>query len=141
MIGDWNEEPILNTALYDVEFPDGAVKPYGANVIAENILNTVDEEGMFSQFLEGVVGHRRDKTPLTNEERYFFDKKGERHEVATAKEWDLQVKFKDGTVTWKPLKLMKESNRIEVASYVEAVGISKNQPLPGGYHIPSERGI
>ena len=82
---------------------------------------------MFSQFLKGIVGHRRDKKDSTNKKRYVFDKKGKRHEVASTKGWDLQVKFKGGTVAWKPLKLMKEYNPIEVASYAEAVGIS-NEP-------------
>jgi hypothetical protein len=37
VIGNINEDPILNTTLYDVEFPDGMVRSYAANVIAENI--------------------------------------------------------------------------------------------------------
>ncbi len=31
----FNEHPLLNTLVYDVEFPDGAVKKYAANIIAE----------------------------------------------------------------------------------------------------------
>ena len=34
VIGDHNNNPILNTILYDVEFPDGDIKPYAANTIA-----------------------------------------------------------------------------------------------------------
>ena len=76
LVGNWNENPILNTVLYDVEFPDGAIKSYGANVVAENILNTVGEDGIFSQFLEGIVGHRHNKKALTNKERYFLTRRG-----------------------------------------------------------------
>ena len=35
VIGDYNDMPIFNTKLYDVEFPDGAIKPYAENVIAD----------------------------------------------------------------------------------------------------------
>ena len=34
VIGSPDENPILNTLIYDVEFPDGNIKKYPANVIA-----------------------------------------------------------------------------------------------------------
>ena len=38
VIGSPDENPILNTLIYDVEFLDGNIKKYSANVIAENVL-------------------------------------------------------------------------------------------------------
>jgi len=32
---DPNDNPLLNTLIYDVEFPDGNIKKYAANIIAE----------------------------------------------------------------------------------------------------------
>ena len=52
LIGTPYENSMLNTALYDVQFPDGSVKPYSANIIAENILNSVDADGYHSQYLD-----------------------------------------------------------------------------------------
>ena len=43
--GSFNNNLILNTRVYDVMFPDGAVQQYGANVIAENLYEQVDEDG------------------------------------------------------------------------------------------------
>ena len=37
VIGTYDENPFLNTIIYDVEFPDGEIKEYAANVIAENM--------------------------------------------------------------------------------------------------------
>ena len=37
--GTYDENPCLNTMIYEVEFPDGQSKAYAANVIAENMLN------------------------------------------------------------------------------------------------------
>ena len=37
VIGPQNENPYLNTVLYDVEFEDGTCQQYGANIIAENM--------------------------------------------------------------------------------------------------------
>jgi hypothetical protein len=38
--------PILDTRVYDVEFPDGRVDKYAANVIAESMFAQVDDEGI-----------------------------------------------------------------------------------------------
>ena len=37
-IGNNPVNPLLNTLLYDVEFLDGTVRRYAANMIAENVL-------------------------------------------------------------------------------------------------------
>ena len=41
-VGSYNENPFLNTLVYDVQFPDGKIKEYVVNVIAENINSQVD---------------------------------------------------------------------------------------------------
>ena len=51
VIGNYNELPVLNTMLYDVKFPDGSIKPYSANLIAENILMQADSYGLHRQLL------------------------------------------------------------------------------------------
>ena len=45
VVGTYNENPFLNTIIYDVEFPDGEIKEYGANVITENMYSQVDSDG------------------------------------------------------------------------------------------------
>ena len=45
LVGTYSENPILNTLIYDVEFTYGATKPYAANIISENIHNSVDSDG------------------------------------------------------------------------------------------------
>ena len=44
-IGKANVNPILDTRKYEVEFEDGTIEILSANVLAENILSQVDEEG------------------------------------------------------------------------------------------------
>ena len=41
--------------------------------------------------------------------------------------WKFRVKWKNESITWAPLKDLKESNLVEVAEYVEARGI-KSEP-------------
>ena len=43
--GRYDSNPILNTRVYEVMFPDGAMKEYTANIIAENMWAGVDQEG------------------------------------------------------------------------------------------------
>jgi hypothetical protein len=62
-----NSNPILDTRQYEVEFPDGSVDTYTANVIAENLATMVDPEGQQYALFKGVVDHqyvdhRRDTT-------------------------------------------------------------------------------
>ena len=45
LVGTYYDNPMLNTLMYDVNFPDGATKPYAANMIADNIHNSVDLDG------------------------------------------------------------------------------------------------
>ena len=44
-IGTYNENPMIDTMKYEVEFQDGTIKEYAANVIADNIYAQVDHEG------------------------------------------------------------------------------------------------
>jgi hypothetical protein len=45
IIGTYSENPIMNSIVYEVEFPDGELKEYAANILAENMLSQVDDEG------------------------------------------------------------------------------------------------
>ena len=38
----YREDPRPNSMKYDVEFPDGLIKYYSANMIAENMLMQID---------------------------------------------------------------------------------------------------
>ena len=45
IIGKYNSKPMLNTMLYYVDFPNGAIRKYGSNIISDNIYSQVDSEG------------------------------------------------------------------------------------------------
>ena len=50
---------MLNSLVYDVEFPDGAVNHYAVNVIAENVLSQVDLSGFYTQAMDKIVLYRK----------------------------------------------------------------------------------
>ena len=123
--GTYSENPYLNTIIYDVLFPDGAVKQYNASIIAENMYSQVDMDGFQYNLMEDIVDHKRESCAIDKQNMYWKDKKtGKRHMRKTTIGWKLKVLWKDGTEQWIPLKDLKESNPIEVAEYSKAAGIS-----------------
>ncbi len=44
-IGTAHSNPIFDTRLYQVQFPEGQVEEYSANVIAQNLYSQLDSEG------------------------------------------------------------------------------------------------
>ena len=53
-VGKRATNPVLDTRQYEVEFQDGSVETYTANLIAENIYSQVDEEGRYFQMINST---------------------------------------------------------------------------------------
>ena len=125
LVGTFNNKPALNTLVYEVEFPDGTLKHYSANIIAENILQQVDPSGHHSHTLQGIIEARKGKSAVGKDNAFMVTQSGQRRLRQTTMGWDLRVQWRDGTVQWVPLKLMKESNPVEVAEFAVARGLEK----------------
>ena len=123
VIGNPNDNPLLNTLMYDVEFPDGNIKKYAANIIAENVLVNCDSEGNYSNLMSCIVGHKKDGSALSSEDGYIKSKNGNMRLRQTTVGWSFHIKWKDGTMNWVPLSTLKESNPVDVADYVMARGL------------------
>ena len=115
--GTFSQNPILNTTVYDVMFPDGSVKAYAANIIAENIYSQVDEDGFRYQLIDHIIGHRKDGKALPKSEAFTVSKNGNKVRRQTTKGWEFEVQWKDGTESWVPLRELKESHPVQVAEY------------------------
>ena len=73
--GTYDNNPFLNSMIYDVEFLDGQVKEYAANIIAENMLTQVDSDSMSTTLMEAIVDHRRDdEKALQHHDKYIQTK-------------------------------------------------------------------
>lgn len=120
VIGNFNENPLLNTLVYDCEFPDGTIKKYSANIIAENVLSQVDPDGYYSTTMDSILDHKRDGSAVRKQDKYIFSRNGQRKLRQTTVGWQFKIKWKNGRTEWVPLKLLKESNPVDVAEYVSA---------------------
>ena len=122
-IGSYNENPILNTIIYDVEFPDGAVKQYSANMIAENMYAQVDSEGFRYDLLDEIIDFGTDGHALRKGNEYVVTKRGQKRLRKSTIGWKLLVRWKGGSEQWIPLKDLKESNPVDVAEFAVSRGI------------------
>ena len=123
LIGTSNPNPILDTRVYNLEFPDGHTEAYPTNIIAEALYNQVDDEGYNYSLFHDIVAHRKSKKAVPATAGTTSSGKP----VITTKGWDLQVSWKDGTTDWIPLSQLKESNPIEVSEYAVAQNL-QNEP-------------
>jgi hypothetical protein len=73
--GASNNNPILDTREYEVEFADGDVLEYTANLKAENLYSSVDQDGKRFVLMDLIIDHKMNKLALTKATS-FVDLKG-----------------------------------------------------------------
>ena len=77
--GTYHNNPFLNTITYDVEFPNGQVKEYGANIIAENMLTQVDSDRYSLSLMDSIIDHQKDPSQaIPMEDKYIMTKSGQK---------------------------------------------------------------
>jgi hypothetical protein len=118
LIGRSNTNPILDTRVFEVQFPDGHIAEYSTNVLAENLYSMVDDEGYETSIFKRIVDHRCDSSKaLSKQEAWITSYNGNKVPRYTTKGWDMCVEWCDGSTSWIPLKDLKVSNPVETAEY------------------------
>ena len=121
LVGTAHSNKTLDTRMYEVEFPDGSYNEYSTNVLVENLFAHVDDNGMHHSMLKGIINHRKDHhSAVSKEFGTYRDKHGVTKKIITTRGWDLKVEWSDGTCSWVPLSVMKESNPLECAQYAKS---------------------
>ena len=109
---------MLDSRIYELEFPDGRVEEYAVNVILENMVDQVKSNDWdVSLFDEIVCATKDEKTVIKKGEGAFTMVDGIKTPIITNKGWNIQIKWKDGSVSWHPMSIVKSSNPIELAEY------------------------
>ncbi|MEM9369349.1 MAG: hypothetical protein AAGD07_25505, partial [Planctomycetota bacterium] len=119
-VGKRHQNPLQDTRVFEVEMPDGTIKDYATNVIAENIYSQVDNEGRRHQIFKEIADHKKDGGAVTVQDGFWVSTGGNKTRKMTTRGWQLLVEWTDGSQNWIPLKDLKESNPIEVAEYAVA---------------------
>jgi hypothetical protein len=123
-IGRSHDNPILDTREYQVEFDDGDVLEYSANVIAENLYSSVDREGKRHVLLDSIIDHKTEANAMKKEDA-FVELKGKRVRRMTTQGWRMCVQWKDGSTSWENLKDLKESYPLQIADYAVTNSIAE----------------
>ena len=116
-IGSSHKNPILDSREYDVEFLDGTVEILTANIIAENLLAQVDEEGHRQLLLDKIIDFRKDSSAVPKGNETIVTRNGVTRKRMTTRGWELCVIWKDGSTDWVSLKDLKESYPVDIAQF------------------------
>ena len=123
-IGTANDNPILDTRIYEVEYLDGHKASLAANAIAENLFAQIDDEGNRFVTFDSIMAHRVDGTETKDEDALIISPNGGQRRKETTKGWEILIQWKDGTTTWETLKDVKDSYPIQLAEYAHHSRIS-----------------
>jgi len=70
-VGRSNTNPLLETCVCEVEFPDGSVDVLTADTIMEAFYYLLDDEGRSYAVLAGIVDHAKDGTALSADDAFI----------------------------------------------------------------------
>ena len=115
-VGRKHSNPILDSRVFTVEFPDGEQKDIGYNILAEHLHSQMDDEGNVYKLFRGIIGHRKKAGAVDKADQYrqVGNKQVKKKTLAG---WDIEVEWVDGSSSWFPLKEVKNSNSVELAEY------------------------
>ena len=122
-LGRPSNNPLTDHRLYDVEFLDGRIQTMSANVIAENLIAQVDDDGRRHLFLDEIIDHRRLDTAIPKSQGTYISRSGFERKKLTTRGWEICVRWKDASTDWIKLKDLKDSYPIPLADYAVANNI------------------
>ena len=76
LVGTFNDNPLLNTLLYECKLDDGMTRAYSANTIASNIFMESDADGLSSSLLYEIVDHKSSGEATKMTDKYLITKIG-----------------------------------------------------------------
>ena len=99
-VGQKKENPILDSRIYEVEFPYGRIEEYSVNIIAENLHNMASHGGWDGGILDEVLEFRRDDAiAIPKSQGFRVQHNGHKVPIITSKGWDVKVRWKDNLLT------------------------------------------
>ena len=119
-VGIRHNNPLLDTRQYKVEFLDGTVEVMSANIIAENMLSQVDQDGHRQIFLREIIDYQMLDDAIKKDDAYFVTSSMGtcQRKQTTTRGWELCVEWADGSTNWVKLKDLKHSSYpLQLADY------------------------
>ena len=114
---------MFDTREYIVEFPDRSRERFTANNIALNLYAQCDSEGRMFRNMEDIVDYRVTDKALKGDDRFRTAANGDKVPKKDLRGHEVCVQYRGGETEWLDLKLVKDSNPIEMAEYAVANGL------------------
>jgi hypothetical protein len=95
------------------------------NMLLIRLLQTSssDADGFFSSLLYHIVDHKHSGEATTMADKYFITNTGTKQMRQMTVGWKFLVEWANGSRQWIELKILKESNPIQVTEYTMACNI------------------
>ena len=88
-IGTSNENPILDSCVYEVEYRDGHKASMTANSIVQNLFAQVDAKGNCHGLFDEIFDHRTDGTEIKQQDAFLNTRTGTCLRRETTKGWEI----------------------------------------------------
>ena len=92
-IGIDNQNLILDSQMYEVEYQDGHKLSLSANAIPQNMFAQVDEEGNRHILFQEIVDHSVDGKEIKQKDAFITTKTGNRRLRKTTQGWEILVQW------------------------------------------------
>jgi Reverse transcriptase (RNA-dependent DNA polymerase) len=123
-IGVRNDNPVLDTRMYETILQDGSAREYSANLIAEYLQAQMEPSEVSHDVFRAVVDHHADETATKAKNVLGYDWP-DYEPLITTTGWFICVEWDDDSVSWLPLKQVKESNPVLLAEYARRLKLLK----------------
>jgi hypothetical protein len=107
--------------MSSIKYEVGELKKYAANILAENILSQVDDEGHNILLMRDLVDYKKGNGIAVS------IRSGQRRLRKTTQGWSFLVSWKDWIESWVKLAELKDFYPIDLAEFAKARGIA-NEP-------------
>ena len=124
-VGRYHSNPLLDRREYVGVLPDGTEDIFLANTIAENLYSQVDCEGRTHLVFQEIIGHKKEADAIEIADGYEVGRNGDRKPKRMTRGWKLLVQFKGGVSEYVPLKILKDTNPVELAEYAVAHSLTE----------------
>ena len=88
LIGIANDNPLLDSRIYEVEYNNGHKTSLSANSIVQVMFVQADDEGNRFVLLDSIADYRTNGTELKQQESIIISKNGGRRRKETTKGWE-----------------------------------------------------
>jgi hypothetical protein len=93
-VGVGHSNPLLDTRVYEVQFPDGHTEEFVANKIAKNIHSQVGEEGNQHILLKEIIDHCKVGSAIAIDDKWI--QHGSNRQLRRATQgWQLNIFWRD----------------------------------------------